>query len=65
MAIQRCLYCSQPAQIGPHEKHGECCNHAITCPSCGKSSTLSVNLAIVGTCDVTPHEALPLLRDIA
>ena len=66
--MQPCLYCNQPATIGPH-RVGEgddtgACNHAIHCEHCGKASTLSVNLTI-GPCKVQVDEALPLFSDIA
>jgi hypothetical protein len=60
-----CLYCAKPAIIGPHVVDGDCCNHAIVCGSCGKSSTLSVNLALVNVCTVRVDETLPLFRESA
>lgn len=59
--MQPCLYCGKPGTVGPCQRDGEACNHAVTCASCGKGSTLSVNLALTAC----PYSAadLPLFSE--
>jgi hypothetical protein len=58
--MMRCLYCPAMAVVGPCQRDGQACNHTVTCASCGKGSTLSVNLALW----VCPYAsvALPLFE---
>lgn len=63
MTTTPCLYCAQPAVIGPCDHDGESCTHRVTCAACGKWSLLSVNLALLAC----PYGAgdLPLFPEIA